>query len=252
MTDVSYPVVRAHVAERKPQVRAEAGRGPAEVFVRQAHRPGDEAEVDFGEIVVRLAGEDVSASCSACGCRSPARPSTACRCRAGRRRSSRATSTRSASWAGCRPGRSAMTPQVRGHAGDRVPPVPGGDRPVDRVPLPLRTGRLLPPARHRRPREKGRWRGRSAGSAATTGSPSRTCRRCPSFYRPVRRTGGAGLTPAHGSQRSWRTVSHLHSNHSASAPHGARNPPSTPSRSPSTADSPPVNGVGKLDLAHFP
>jgi transposase len=59
MADVSYPVVRAYVAERKPQVRAEAGRGPAEVFVPQSHRPGDEAEVDFGEVVVRLAGSDV-------------------------------------------------------------------------------------------------------------------------------------------------------------------------------------------------
>jgi transposase len=60
MADVSYPVVRAYVAERKPQVRAEAGRGPAEVFVRQSHRPGDEAEVDFGEVVIRLAGELVT------------------------------------------------------------------------------------------------------------------------------------------------------------------------------------------------
>jgi len=60
MADVSYPVVRAYVAERKPQIRAEAGRGPAEVFVPQTHRPGDEAEVDFGEVVVRLAGQDVS------------------------------------------------------------------------------------------------------------------------------------------------------------------------------------------------
>src|SRR5215472_4967805 len=59
MADVSYPVVRAYVAERKPQIRAEAGRGPAEVFVPQSHRPGDEAEVDFGEVVVRLAGQDV-------------------------------------------------------------------------------------------------------------------------------------------------------------------------------------------------
>jgi transposase len=59
MADVSYPVVRAYVAERKPQVRAEAGRGPAEVFIPQTHRPGDEAEVDFGDVVVRLAGEDV-------------------------------------------------------------------------------------------------------------------------------------------------------------------------------------------------
>jgi transposase len=57
MSDVSYPVVRAYVAERRPQVRAEAGRGPAEVFVPQSHRPGAEAEVDFGEVVVWLAGE---------------------------------------------------------------------------------------------------------------------------------------------------------------------------------------------------
>jgi hypothetical protein len=59
MADVSCPVVRAYVAERKPQIRAEAGRGPAEVFVPQSHRPGDEAEVDFGDVVVRLAGQDV-------------------------------------------------------------------------------------------------------------------------------------------------------------------------------------------------
>jgi hypothetical protein len=76
MTDVSYPVVRAYVAERKPQVRAEAGRGPAEVFVRQSHRPGDEAEVDFGEVVIRLAGRTSGASCSAGGCRSRARQCT--------------------------------------------------------------------------------------------------------------------------------------------------------------------------------
>jgi transposase len=59
MTDVSYPVVRAYVAERKPQIRADAGRGPSEVFLRQSHRPGDEGEVDFGEVIVRLAGQDV-------------------------------------------------------------------------------------------------------------------------------------------------------------------------------------------------
>jgi transposase len=59
MAGVSYPVVRAYVAERKPRVLAEAGRGPGEVFIPQAHRPGDEAEVDFGDVVVRLAGQDV-------------------------------------------------------------------------------------------------------------------------------------------------------------------------------------------------
>jgi transposase len=59
MRDVSYPVVRAYVAERRSQIRAEAGRDPAEVFVPQSHRPGAEAEVDFGEVAVRLAGEQV-------------------------------------------------------------------------------------------------------------------------------------------------------------------------------------------------
>jgi hypothetical protein len=33
-------------AERRPQVRIEAGRAPAEAFVPQSHRPGGEAEVD--------------------------------------------------------------------------------------------------------------------------------------------------------------------------------------------------------------
>jgi hypothetical protein len=44
MTDMSYPVVRAYVAERKPQISADAGRGPSEVFLRQSHRPGDEGK----------------------------------------------------------------------------------------------------------------------------------------------------------------------------------------------------------------
>ena len=60
MTDVSYPVVRAYVAQRRPQIWAEAGRGAAEVFVPRSHRPGAEAEVDFGEVAVRLAGEQVN------------------------------------------------------------------------------------------------------------------------------------------------------------------------------------------------
>jgi transposase len=60
MTDVSYQVVRAYVAARRPEIRIEAGRGPAAVFVPQTHRPGADAEVDFGEVVVRLRGELVS------------------------------------------------------------------------------------------------------------------------------------------------------------------------------------------------
>lgn len=60
MTDVSYQVVRAYVATRRPEIRIEAGRGPIEVFMPQTHRPGAEAEVDFGDVVVRLRGEQVT------------------------------------------------------------------------------------------------------------------------------------------------------------------------------------------------
>jgi transposase len=59
MTDVSYPMVRAYVAERKPQLSAAAGFAP-QAFVPQSHRPGEEAEVDFGEVAVRLRGEQVT------------------------------------------------------------------------------------------------------------------------------------------------------------------------------------------------
>ncbi|WP_298552320.1 hypothetical protein [Streptomyces luteogriseus] len=56
MDDVSYQVVRAYVAKRKPEIRVETGRGPAQVFIEQSHLAGAEAEVDFGEVAVRFAG----------------------------------------------------------------------------------------------------------------------------------------------------------------------------------------------------
>ncbi|GGN93813.1 hypothetical protein GCM10010112_82500 [Actinoplanes lobatus] len=52
MHDVSYQVVRAYVADRKPKICVEAGRGPVNVFFPQTHRPGEEAEVDFGEVTM--------------------------------------------------------------------------------------------------------------------------------------------------------------------------------------------------------
>lgn len=60
LTDVSYQVVRTYVAARAPEIRAAAGRGPAAAFIPQAHRPSMEAEVDFGEIAVRLRGQQVT------------------------------------------------------------------------------------------------------------------------------------------------------------------------------------------------
>ncbi|MDN3259845.1 hypothetical protein QWJ26_08465 [Streptomyces sp. CSDS2] len=58
--NVSYPMVRRYVADRKPQIAVEAGKAPIEAFVPQTHPPGTEAEVDFGDEAVRLAGEMVT------------------------------------------------------------------------------------------------------------------------------------------------------------------------------------------------
>jgi transposase len=53
---VSYSAVRDYVSRRREEIRIEEGRGPARVFVPQHHPPGQDAEVDFGELWVRLAG----------------------------------------------------------------------------------------------------------------------------------------------------------------------------------------------------
>jgi hypothetical protein len=60
MAEVSYQVLRAYLAARQPEIRAESGRGPTTVFVPQSHRPGMEAEVDFGDVAVRLHGQLVT------------------------------------------------------------------------------------------------------------------------------------------------------------------------------------------------
>lgn len=53
---ISYPMVRAYVAGRKPEIWVEAGRGPPRVFIPQSHQPGQDAEVDFGDVYIDLAG----------------------------------------------------------------------------------------------------------------------------------------------------------------------------------------------------
>lgn len=53
--DLTYGIVCAYVAERREEIRIAAGRGVAKVFVPQSHRPGSEAEVDFGDVTIRLA-----------------------------------------------------------------------------------------------------------------------------------------------------------------------------------------------------
>jgi len=53
---VSYSAVRDYVARRRAEIAEEEGRGPARVFIPRHHPPGQHAEVDFGELWVRLAG----------------------------------------------------------------------------------------------------------------------------------------------------------------------------------------------------
>lgn len=53
--ELSYSTVRDYVRVRRAQIDVEAGRR-VEVFVPQEHPPGAEAEVDFGEVWVILAG----------------------------------------------------------------------------------------------------------------------------------------------------------------------------------------------------
>lgn len=54
-TELSYSTVRNYVRARRPQIDAAPGWQP-DVFVPQEHAPGAEAEVDFGEVWVVLAG----------------------------------------------------------------------------------------------------------------------------------------------------------------------------------------------------
>lgn len=54
--DLSYSTVRDYVAVRRRELAAGAVRGRQEAFIVQTHRPGEEAEVDFGELWIRLAG----------------------------------------------------------------------------------------------------------------------------------------------------------------------------------------------------
>jgi hypothetical protein len=53
---VTYSMVRAYIFQRRPEIRIEEGRGPPQAFVPQTHRPGDEAEVDFGDVWIHLQG----------------------------------------------------------------------------------------------------------------------------------------------------------------------------------------------------
>jgi transposase len=56
LTEITYSTVRDYVHERRPQIWAEAGRSPDEVFISQVHEPGAHAEVDYADLWVELSG----------------------------------------------------------------------------------------------------------------------------------------------------------------------------------------------------
>lgn len=56
MDELAYSSVRDYVAKVRPQIWAEAGRATEQAFVPQTHVPGAEAEVDFADLWVDLAG----------------------------------------------------------------------------------------------------------------------------------------------------------------------------------------------------
>ena len=56
MTELTYSGVRDYVARRRPEIWAAAGRAVEEAFVPQTHEPGAEAEVDFADLWIDLAG----------------------------------------------------------------------------------------------------------------------------------------------------------------------------------------------------
>lgn len=53
---LGYPSVRDYVRRRRPEILAESGSLAETATVPQQHAPGAEAEVDFGEFMINLAG----------------------------------------------------------------------------------------------------------------------------------------------------------------------------------------------------
>ncbi len=56
MTDLTYSAVRDYVAKRRPEILAVAGKAVEEAYVPQTHEPAAEAEVDFADLWIDLAG----------------------------------------------------------------------------------------------------------------------------------------------------------------------------------------------------
>jgi len=110
---LSYSAVRDYVRRRRPEIAAAAGRARPAAFILQDHAPGAEAEVDFGEVWVELAGERTKCFLFAFRLSFSGKPCIGCSLRRVRRRLSKATCTRSPRSVGCLPGTFATTTCAR-------------------------------------------------------------------------------------------------------------------------------------------
>lgn len=144
--EIAYSTVRDYVRVRRPQIWAQAGRSVEQVFVPQSHEPGGEAEVDFADLWIILDGVKTKVHLFTF------------RLSYSGKAVHRAYATQSQEGFGGRSRRGVRGPrrgarhsyQVRqsevGGVTGAVRAQPGGERPVDDVPLSLRLRCVLLPA----------------------------------------------------------------------------------------------------------
>ena len=162
-TDVSYSTVRDYVAKRRPADLGGGRRVLEQAFVPQTHAPGAEAEVDFADLWIDLAGVRTKVFLFTLRLSCSGKAVHRAFATQGQEAFLEGHLGRSACSAGvpivAHPLRQ---PEVRGVAG-AVRPDPDGVGPLGRVPLPLSasTPFYCHPGRRGRPREgRGRGRGR--------------------------------------------------------------------------------------------
>lgn len=110
MDDVSYPVVRAYVATRRPEISIECGRGaPMGCSFRKPICPAAKPKSTLVRSACGYVANSPPATCSPYGCRTRAKLFIVPLQPEARRRSSKATCMRSRSSAECPPARSATT-----------------------------------------------------------------------------------------------------------------------------------------------
>ncbi|MFC9817397.1 hypothetical protein ACFVJM_35705 [Streptomyces virginiae] len=111
--DIDYSTVWDYVSRRRREIAEAAGAAPTAGFVIRHNRPGMDAEVDFGEAWVDLAGERTKCFVFALRLAYSGKAIQASRHHAGRKRSWTATFTPSGPWAAFRVVRSVTTTSLR-------------------------------------------------------------------------------------------------------------------------------------------